>query len=51
METIIQQIALDLASTITKKALEGGLSDIDQLSSDVLNDCKAAARRILEAIV
>lgn len=51
METIIQQITLGLASTITKKALEGGLADIDKLSSDVLNDCKAAARKIWEAIV
>lgn len=50
IETIIQQIALGLASTITKKALEGGMTDIDQLSSDVLNDCKNAARKILEAI-
>ena len=38
METIIQQITLGLASTVTKQALEGGLADIEKLSLDVLND-------------
>lgn len=51
MEQIIQQITLNLAKNITEKALEGGLSDIDALASDVLSDCKAAARSIVETIV
>lgn len=49
METIIQQIALDLAKNISKKAMDCGLSNIDALASDVLNDCKTAARQMLEA--
>lgn len=50
METIIQQIALNLAKKITEKAYSGGISDIDALATDVLKDCKAAARAIIEAI-
>ena len=50
METIIQQIALNLAKIITEKAYSGGISDIDALATDVLKDCKAAARAIIEAI-
>ena len=42
MEQIIQQIALQLAKNITEKSLEGGLSDLDALASDVLADCKSA---------
>lgn len=49
METIIQQIALDLVEKITKKAFETKISDLDALASDVLEDCKTAACRILEA--
>mgnify|MGYP003324606235 CR=1 FL=1 len=51
MEHIIQQIALQLAKNITEKSLEGGLSDLDALASDVLADCKSAAREIVEVIV
>lgn len=51
MEQIIQQIALQLAKNITEKSLEGGLSDLDALASDVLADCKSAAREIVEVIV
>ena len=49
MENIIQQIALDLVEKITKKAFEAKISDLDDLASDVLEDCKTAAHRILEA--
>lgn len=51
METIIQQITLNLAKKITEKAYSGGISDIDALATDVLGDCKAAARAIIEAII
>mgnify|MGYP000578594342 CR=1 FL=1 len=50
MKTIIQQITLNLAKKITEKAYSGGISDIDALATDVLEDCKAAARAIIEAI-
>lgn len=50
METIIQQIALNLAKKITEKAYSGAIRDIDALAADVLEDCKAAARAIIEAI-
>lgn len=51
METIIQQIALELVEKIIKKALEDKNSDLDSLASAVLEDCKHAARNVLEAIV
>ena len=44
METIIQQIALELVEKIIKKALEDKNSDLDSLASAVLEDCKHAAR-------
>ena len=50
MEQIIQQIALELAKTISNKALYGGMSDVDALASDVLKDCKASAREIVRVI-
>ena len=50
METIIQQITLNLAKKITEKAYSGGIREIDALATDVLEDCKAAARSIIEAI-
>lgn len=50
MEQIIQQIALQLAKTISNKALYGGMSDVDALASDVLTDCKASAREIVKVI-
>ena len=51
MERIIQQLALDMAKKITEKALYGGLTDIDALSSEILPCCKDTACRILETIV
>lgn len=51
MERIIQQLALDMAKNITEKALYGGLTDIDALSSEILPCCKDTACRILETIV
>lgn len=51
MERIIQQLALDMAKKITEKALYGGLTDIDALSSEILPCCKDTACHILETIV
>ena len=50
METIIQQITQEFAKKITKKALTGGTNDIDALAAEVLGDCKAAARALIEGI-
>ena len=50
METIIQQIALNLAKKITEKVICGGISDIDVLASEVLAECKLAASNIIEVI-
>ncbi len=51
MDNIIQQISEKLTKKILEKAYSGGICDIDSLSSSVLEDCKSAARDILEAIV
>ena len=51
MNNIIQQISEKLTQKILEKAYSGGICDIDLLSSSVLEDCKSAARDILEAIV
>ena len=51
MEQIIQQLALNMAKNITEKALDGGLTDIDALATEVLPCCKETACHILEAIV
>ena len=51
MDNIIQQISEKLTKKILEKAYSGGICDIDLLSSSILEDCKSAARDILEAIV
>ena len=51
MNNIIQQISEKLTKKILEKAYSGGICDIDLLSSSVLEDCKSAARDILEEIV
>lgn len=51
METIIHQITTNLTNKILEKIYSGGISDIDAFSSDALEDCKEAAREILEAVV
>ena len=51
MEHSILQIALELTEKIVEKALNGELSDIDALASDVLNDCRESSCRIIETIV
>ena len=50
MDTIIQQIALELVEKILKIAFEAKLHDIDNLASEILTECKAAARSIIETI-
>lgn len=50
MDTIILQIALNLVENITKMTLGTKKSDIDTLASDVLVECKTAARNIVEVI-
>ena len=51
MEHSILQIALELTEKIVRKALNGELSDIDALATDVLNDCRESSCRIIETIV
>ena len=51
MDNIIQQISEKLTKKILEKAYSGGICDIDLLSSSILEDCKSAARDILEATV
>ena len=51
MEHIIQQISEKLTKKILEKAYSGGICDIDLLSSSILEDCKSAAREVLEKIV
>ncbi|MCI5689183.1 MAG: ISLre2 family transposase [Emergencia sp.] len=51
MDNIIQQIALELAEKIMKMAFKSKLSNIDSLACEVLAECKAAARSILEEVV
>ncbi|MGI6766414.1 MAG: ISLre2 family transposase [Lentihominibacter sp.] len=50
METIIQEITQELGKKVTEKAYSGGIQDIDQLCSDILQDCKLTASAIVETI-
>lgn len=49
METIIQQIAQKFTQEITKKACSQEMRNLDALATELLGDCKAAARELLEA--
>ena len=51
MERIIQQIITELVEKIIKKSIDGGIQDIDRLTSDVLADCKAMSKKIIEILV
>lgn len=51
MEHIIQHIAVELVERITKEAISGKISDIDGFASSTLEECKTAARKIVEAVV
>ena len=50
MEHIIQQITLGFIQQITEKICSCGISDIDALSSDLLEDCKQTTISIIEAV-
>lgn len=50
MENIIQQIALDLAKKITEKAISGGISDLDNLATEALEECRTSAAAMIETI-
>ena len=51
MEYSIQQIALDLAKKITERALLSEGFSLDLMSSLALEDCKAAAREIIQVLI
>lgn len=51
MERIIQQTITELVEKIIKKSIDGGMQDIDRLTSDVLADCKALSKKIIEILV
>ena len=50
METIIQQNTLHFTKLITEKATSDKISDIDALSEELLADCKAFARELVEVV-
>ena len=50
MERIIQQIITELVEKIIKKSIDGGIQDIDRLTSDVLAECKALSKKIIEIL-
>lgn len=51
METIVQQIIVELGRNIYKRIEEGGISDIDQFASDALGLCKESVRALISGIV
>lgn len=51
METIIQQITIDLVKKITEKASGEKLCDLDALAADIFIDCTEAARLILQEVI
>lgn len=51
MKHIIQQITTELVVKILEKVEKGEIKDIDRMASDVLLDCKTAAKEVMEAVV
>lgn len=51
MEHIIQQIALEMARKILERPLLYGIFDLDTMSSLALEDCKEAARQVIQAFI
>jgi len=47
VETIVQQIIVELGRNICKRIEEGGISDIDQFASDALGLCKESVRALI----
>lgn len=51
METIIQQITIDLVRKIVMKASGEELSDLDALAAAIFEDCAGSARLILQEVI
>ena len=51
VETIIQQIIMELGKNICRQIERGGLSKIDQFASDALELCKGSVRELLMRII
>lgn len=51
METIVQQIIVELGRNICKRIEKEGLSDIDQFATDALLLCKESVRELIAGIV
>ncbi len=51
METIVQQIIVELGRNICKRIEKEGLSDIDQFATDALGLCKECVRELIAGIV
>ena len=51
MEHIIQQIALQMTRKILERPLLDGIFDLDTMSSLALEDCKEAARQVIQAFI
>jgi len=51
VETIIQQICMEMAKKICRRVEEGGMSNIDQFATDALEHCKESVREIIRQIV
>ena len=51
METIVQQIVMELGKNICQKIEEDGLANIDQFATDALDLCKGSVRELLSQVV
>lgn len=51
METIVQQIIVELGRNICKRIEKEGLSDIDLFATDALSLCKTSVRELIAGIV
>ncbi|NLZ27344.1 MAG: ISLre2 family transposase [Firmicutes bacterium] len=50
METIVQQIIMELGKNICKRIEKEGLSDIDRFATDALDLCKGSVRDLISGI-
>jgi len=51
VETIIQQISMEMAKEICRRVEEGGMSDIDRFATEALELCKESVQEIITQIV
>ena len=51
IETIIQQIIVDLKEEIIKKACSEKITNLDSLAADIFEDCAKASCLILQEII